>query len=104
MVWPQLFIQSHHVPLLSTIPRLADLLNLPLQRSIHTTPLLLQYMERNEPLGPAPFHQQISYGCGSTLFTFFHGGIPLRLHYVLCLKLREDFVSGRQLKMYYQTH
>lgn len=30
MVWPQLFIQSHHVPLLSTVPRLADLLDLSL--------------------------------------------------------------------------
>lgn len=41
MVWPQLFIQSHHVPLLPTVPRLPNLLDLPLQCSIHTTPLLL---------------------------------------------------------------
>lgn len=41
MVWPQLFIQSHHVPLLPTVPGLPDFLHLPLQRSVHTAPLLL---------------------------------------------------------------
>lgn len=46
VVWPQLLIQSHHVPLLPTVPRFADLLDLPLQSPIHTAPLLLQQSVR----------------------------------------------------------
>lgn len=47
VVWPQLFVQSHHVPLLAAVPCLADFLHLPLQGSIHTAALFLTSRQRN---------------------------------------------------------